>query len=833
MSLKTDALAPTKVKDGASTMVEAGTHTPARPHDGRVIKLGAARRAKTEAAAETVNLDLDPELDTDDSDADALVPQDALHALQTPYGSADESVALAAVDPTWYVEPGTAPAATDAPRPRWFAAPALPEPTVTETSIGTVIGAPAPVASAPVVRGPALSPMGLNALGIGLGGLGLGLGLAGGGGSGTSNTGGGVNTAYKALTTTIKVVDGPISGASVFWDMNDNGKYDAGVDKPVSDIGTKADGSLEIATASLGPHGLLAVGGTNDNGMPNASTLSLVVLANTSAPLVVVSPLTSLASAVYLQARQSDPNARFSDAENTVKSALGIESTQSLSSTDPTGAGEFALLQAGVVLANLAAVPESVAASVQDSLATYLLRNKPSGGALLGQLTSNVGLQTVFASGLENLSGTDKQAALTSLNALASNNAKLVAATSASELGSVADLSSNETAIPKILALKHDTGASNTDKITSLAQLSVSALGGTTQLSIDKGATWFDASDFAPPDGTLTVIARSKYGTNSAGKVVFSGSSDPFSFTLRTVVPAAPTIGLFDDTGVSKTDRITKVGTFKVTSAPTDGSLLQYSTDGRNWAESLSSTQNEALKQDGAHTVYVRHVLPSVGLSSAVNRLGFTLDNRIAAGMPELVGADTSSTANITSNEQPTLKGRTDPGNTVEFTLDGTAYKVIADSNGAWSFDPTLTEQNYSFPEGSLEIALTTSDAAGNTIGKLLAVTIDLTAPDDTTVSFDAPTSEATVGVDVDGIAYFNPDSISADTPLTFLGTADPGATVDLYVADTYLDTVTASADDGSWSFDWDGLVDGSALAEETYTLQLVVTDLAGNISDT
>jgi hypothetical protein len=970
MRLKPDAAA--RVKNGVSTLFE-----PPVQIDGTVVKKKHALTERTK-----------PKKQFKEAEADAalqILPQDqnlfALQEPQAPAGFADEGIAFAAVDPGWYVEPGTTPVASDAPKPSWSAAPVRPDPTLAEPNLGTAIGKPttptetvAPADTVPAARGPALSPMGLNAVGIAFGGLGLGLagGGKGGGGGGSANAS--ANTAAKASTSSIKVVDGPIAGARVYLDMNDNGKYDAGVDKPLGI--TDANGSLDIATTSLGQHGLLAVGGTNDNGMPNASTLSLAMLADKAGTLVVVSPLTSLVSAVYLKALQSNPKATFNEAERDVKSALGLDKeTRSISSIDPTSGGELALLKIGVLLASLAAVPESVAASGQDSLASYIFRNKPTGGAMLTQLASADGLLAVFASDLQNLSAADKAAALTSLRGLAGINAKLMAASSASDLASATDLSSSEISIPKILGLSYDTGTSSTDKITSIAQLSVSSLGGTTQLSIDKGVTWFDASSFAPTDGSLTVIARANFGANSAGKLVLSGSSAPFSFTLISAVPTAPTISLNLDTGVSATDHITQVGAFTVNAKPVNGSVLQYSTDGRNWGATLDQQQEAGLAKDGTHTVYVRQIAPSVGLSSAVNRLDFTLDTHIDAGsanVSETEGADASPTDGITRNERPTLQGDTDPGNTVTFKLGITTYSVIADASGHWSFNPRyspgdsdiitffirnaagrtlsklpplsasdavfngttdpgnsvaftlgnttysvladamgrwifpnessktiplsihdaagnttrdtlpltvddtvfqgntdpgntvvftlgLTEYSvvadssghwvfpdqsfhahtfaagfpaYTFAEKSVNIALAISDAAGNTTSKLLPLTVDLTAPDDTTVSFGSPTSHAVVGLDADGIAYFKPDAFSAAKPLTLKGIADLGAKVEVYIADTLVGATTASLKDGSWSYDWDGLIDGSRLKEDEYTTQVVVTDLAGNVGD-
>jgi hypothetical protein len=732
MRLKIDAAA--KLKNGTLDPFELQVQGVGRAVGFQPKKSVISSRSK--ATESDKPAELDPPFDASNQNEDLLTQQGA----QATAGSADESVALAAVDPNWYVEPGTTPSVTDAPKPNWFATPAPAEPAAVDPTIGTVIGkTPAPFEPTSVARGPSFSPMGLNALGIGFGGLGLGLA----GGSGGSAGGG--STAAKAPTSSIKVVDGPISGAKVYWDMNDNGKYDAGVDKFVGT--TDANGRLDIATATMDQHGLLALGGTNDNGMPNMSTLSLAVLADKSASLVVVSPLTSLVSAVYLQALKAnpkaDPKTSFSDAESAVKSALGLDTgTANLSSIDPTGVGGLQLLKVGVVLASLAAVPESVAASGEYSLASYILRNKPKGGALFDQLVSNDGLQTVFASSLNGLSATDKDAALTTLKNLASLNAQLKAATSATELSSIANLSSNTSAIPRITGLSDDTGANPGDKITTRAQLGVSSLGGVTELSDDQGKTWVAASNFVPKhEGKIEIIARSNYDYVSGNKAVFSGSSDPFEFYFYTEL-AAPKIALLNDSGFSASDRITNNAGL---TTPTPGTRLQYSLDGSAWDESLSAQVMADLK-DGLHKVCVRQVVQDGKLYSAEQQLVFILD-------------------------------KTAP-----------------------------------------------SDATAEN------------APEHAKVKVGQMLSTAPHGIDTDGFLHFSAydpeaeaDSLNATNPLTFSGTADPGAKVELKLNNALVKTTTAKLDDGSWSFDWDGTINGTPAAYGSYEAMLVVTDLAGN----
>lgn len=1024
MLVKTDA--PANVND----VVAAVLVTPAGVPAG-----GALARIKNKLFGRPVK-SAEPAVIAD-AESTSLAHDAQPHEPPLQTGHDDESVALAAVDPGWYVEPGTAAQVSDAPKPGWFGS--LGGSTTTEPAAGSLFTMSPATPEVAAVRGPTLSTMGSGVLG-GLGALGVGLGLAGRGGGGSSSG----PAAAPAAMSTIKVVDGPIRAAKVYSDVNDNGMFDSGIDQLVGT--TDANGSLTLTTASLSSHGLLAVGGTNSNGMPNASTLSLATLADKAAPLFVVSPLTSLASAVYLQSQKSDHKLSFSESESAVKVALGLDTgALSLASFDPSGAGANALqvLKAGAVLASLTVVPLSPSASTQDSMATYILAHTPTGGSLLTQLASSEGLQTVFATGLDALSAADRVSALATINTLAANNASLMAARDSTSLAST------QITRPQILGLLQDTGPSDTDKVTSLALLNVSSLGGTTELSVNYGSTWVAASSFAPADGNLTVIARSNYGMNGEGHLVVSGNSDPFTFTLHATVPPAPTITLSHDTGFV-TDHISSDGRYAVVATPVTGGLVQYSMDGRTWSATFNPQDQATLALDGKHTVYVRQILQDSGLSSAVNRLDFTLDTHIAAGSAYVLGADdtgTSSTDGVTNNAQARLAGDTDPFNNVALTVQGgNTYTVQADAKGHWVLDPSAN--NLSFDDGSHSLIFHISDAAGNTaqttlhmtvdtqldlgtaaivgttadssvthnatptlsgttseigarvdvslevpdanggtsqtlifhattdaqgnwsvlldtpdhtglvipadvesydyspqitvtdlagntdysnlsdftltmgpepavggldaasdtgvahndgitsnttpffsgtalagatvgvliddteiatavagvdgrwscqaldpitdgeyqlsfsvtvvhgassgttIGEAGTLIIDNVAPDTTSVVPNAMASDGNFGTDAEGLMYFNADSLNSNTPLTFSGMAEPGSRVDLYIADTLIDTVTASVDDGSWSFAWDGMVNGNLPADGSYTAAVVVTDLAGNVSE-
>src|SRR5439155_6787693 len=122
------------------------------------------------------------------------------------------------------------------------------------------------------------------------------------------------------------------------------------------------------------------------------------------------------------------------------------------------------------------------------------------------------------------------------------------------------------------LALSNDTGASNADKITNDASLSVSAAAADVgrSYSVDGGPA--SASYSAPAvDGSHTVVVTD---TDTAG----NSASASLTFTLDTTI-ATPTIALSNDTGTSNADNITNDGVLTVSAAAADV-IRSYSIDG-------------------------------------------------------------------------------------------------------------------------------------------------------------------------------------------------------------------------------------------------------------
>jgi len=261
------------------------------------------------------------------------------------------------------------------------------------------------------------------------------------------------------------------------------------------------------------------------------------------------------------------------------------------------------------------------------------------------------------------------------------------------------------------VALTTDSGSYSYDKITNNASLTVSGteLNATVEYSTDN-TTW--SSSFNPVEGNNTVYVRQ---TDVAGNV--SSASSAYTFTLDTSV-ATPGVALTTDTGSNSSDGITHISNLSVSGVEA-GALVQYSTDGTSgWSNSFNPAE-------GSNTVYVRQTDVAGNVSSPSSAYTFTLDT--GAYAPNIT-LTTDSGANgsdrITNIGDLTVSG-TEPGATVEYSTDGTA----------WS-------GSFTAQEGSNTVYVRQTDVAGNVSAASSAYTftLDSSAPAVSSVAITSAT---------------------------------------------------------------------------------------------
>ncbi len=149
--------------------------------------------------------------------------------------------------------------------------------------------------------------------------------------------------------------------------------------------------------------------------------------------------------------------------------------------------------------------------------------------------------------------------------------------------------------IPSIpfLALTRDTGIYDWDRNTRNPFILISGLqeGATWQFSTDSGSTWNNGSgsSFTVSPGTYTRGQVQVRQTDTAGN-----TSDPntsfAAFTVDTTAPISPSLALAADTGLGKSDRITKNRSILVSGLENDASWQFSTNSGSTWNNGSGSS---------------------------------------------------------------------------------------------------------------------------------------------------------------------------------------------------------------------------------------------------
>jgi hypothetical protein len=250
-----------------------------------------------------------------------------------------------------------------------------------------------------------------------------------------------------------------------------------------------------------------------------------------------------------------------------------------------------------------------------------------------------------------------------------------------------------------IISLAHDTGSAKDDLITNDASLNITnpVPDATLQYSFDGGQNW--TVDYKPVDGIVNVMARhvDAYGNASA-------ASNVVTFTLDTVAPDAPGVGLAIDTA-KEGDLITSIGVLNITNIEPNAAV-QYSTDnGKTWTDDFKA-------QEGTNYVLVHQTDVAGNISSAA-AFTFTLDTHAEAPAVAIT-TDTGTVGdNISSIGLLTVTG--EEGAIVEYSTDG---------GKTWGTDFSATK------EGTYDVLVRQTDLAGNVSDPAgFKFTVDTTHP--------------------------------------------------------------------------------------------------------
>jgi hypothetical protein len=315
--------------------------------------------------------------------------------------------------------------------------------------------------------------------------------------------------------------------------------------------------------------------------------------------------------------------------------------------------------------------------------------------------------------------------------------------------------------------------------------------------------TWADADPSAPlSDGTHYIR---DIVTDRAGN---TGTTNALRVDMDKTAPAAPTVALVNDSGISGTDHFTNDGHIKVSGLEAGGSW-QYSADaGKTWVTGPAANADGvailATTANGAQSLQVRSI-DAAHNTSAVTSFDYTLQTSFTptiAFREGANGADLPGASLLTNTDDfwITLHGGLDAAKVVFQVSD-------SGKDGTW-MDADMAAP---FSDGTHYIRDVVTDRAGNTsTTNALRVDMDKTPP-------PAPTGlklQADTGIDGDGITTNGNFIVSGLQQGVAWQFSSDGK--------TWYQGAPAGAD---------GTATGYAQATGEQTLQVRTIDLAGNTS--
>lgn len=388
-------------------------------------------------------------------------------------------------------------------------------------------------------------------------------------------------------------------------------------------------------------------------------------------------------------------------------------------------------------------------------------------------------------------------------------------------------------AAPALTGITTDSGSSNSDEITSDDTPTISGTaeaGSTVEIFRDSvlvGTATADGSgnwsftDTSLADDTYSYTATA---TDIAGNT--SVASATLSVTIDTDAPAEPVITGFVGNSGDAGDNITNDTDITLSGTAEAGSIVKIFdgnsvlgtalADGSgNWSlatgvlsegtHEFSATATDAAGNESDETPEFSIEIDTTGPTAAVTSIN----------KPGLGSFDTGSSISdeVTRDRTLILSGTTsEPNATVSVFRDGSLIgTATSDGNGDWSFDYTGTILS----DGTYNFTAQATDVTGNTgvVSAALPVTVDNVAP----------AAAVPVGITDDG--GLRPlDRVTSDNTVAISGTAEAGATVEVFVDNVSVGTTTANGS-GDWLFDHTA----TTLADGEHSVHARVTDIAGN----
>ncbi|WP_420315855.1 Ig-like domain-containing protein [Ekhidna sp.] len=333
------------------------------------------------------------------------------------------------------------------------------------------------------------------------------------------------------------------------------------------------------------------------------------------------------------------------------------------------------------------------------------------------------------------------------------------------------------------------------------------------------GASWSVDTSAPPTSGSF---APNTNGINEVSVTVSDGTCENVDTStgeliIDTTDPAIPTVvsQVTSDTSPIIRGTAEAGSTVEFTIG---GATFSIVTDGLgNWSvntETVTPASGSfSALADGTYDVAITSTDEANNATADV-----TVDELIIDTTPPAAPAITRQSTNDTT---PVIEGTAEPGSTVEITIGGATFTVIADGSGDWTVDTeTATPTSGTFSaliEGTYDVSVTSTDDAGNSTSDITTdeLVIDLTPPTTPTV-----------------VSQTTNDTNPVVTGTTGTGAALPaGETMTVTINGGTYNVVPDAI--GNWSVDTSVAADagttGTFVDGTTYQVVATVTDAAGN----
>ncbi len=387
---------------------------------------------------------------------------------------------------------------------------------------------------------------------------------------------------------------------------------------------------------------------------------------------------------------------------------------------------------------------------------------------------------------------------------------------------------------PVITGISDDTGASDSDGITSDKNITISGtaeanasvevftqFGPIRKTQADGNGDWIlDITDITLVEIMVNLTAQAVDAAGNSSEI-----SDIFVLTPDFTAPEKPIItGITDDTGASDSDGVTNDKNISVSGTAEPNTIIEVSTQ----FGPLRNTQADANGDWVLDITDVTLIELTVDLTAeAVDLAGnrspssdaFKLTPDFTApAKPVITGIsdDTgvSDSDGITNDKNIIIMGTAEPNASVEvFTQFGSIRKTQADTNGDWILDIT----DITLVEIMVNLTAEAEDLAGNVSAKSDVFTL--------TPDFTAPAKPVITGI-TDDTGASDSDGITSDKNISIMGTAEPNASVEVF---TQFGPIRKTQADGNG--DWVLDITDITLVEIMVDLTAEAEDVAGNVS--